>query len=1158
MRFAGMRDEAVMRAGAAAIARATGAGFDEDTPEDVGGGDESARKGNDIIVVVRPTVVLPDECVMRILRVVLEHTGGEDAHRVWSVGARFRVPARDTRRRSVEGAVGSPQGNRNDASQNESTSESTKTTTRSSLRLVCKQWRRILDSQCNNICAKKAVMFGDDALVGLAETLCQTNGVTKITLQGSHLTGGEYALTSFGLSRACNCLTSLTHLHIDRTGMDVGDVLQVATSCVNLIELRINGATDNGNISNNDNPFESALLHEMPHKEDTLDKLGCFFSEGSNSLERVTIRGVPDLFRVHSHRSSEMASQNFEALVNGLTFSELSSDDFKEIATRKRLGCKDPTIKAMLLSVCAALNGCTNLRRLELEDVGASDTTGMFIVQALPPTLEVFTIGGDDVGARTGAALAKKLATDKNPALWQVRLPRNAGLGAVAALELDAAFRQRSENGRSLFVRLTNEEGCRLSDAVVIVAEKVLSPWVSSKENHLADVRLSTEASGDRLNKLNDSKTAVAKEVLRHLATHETADFDANDLAMTGNTLKMTRWSPQRVYAATGPCASRATLTAARDWFEQIQKDDSLASTAVRVAVTERFASLALLLETSTKDSLYAHDEIDTATKDYTAFAQVALDVLKFPSGLEIPVSSSTPLPRALASAALPEALALAAANDDARRGLGRDASHTMLPPLPDAIIDQVHAKLCVFLIAVDLWRMDVCVQNEKVDKADTFLTDACYANGGAWAMLEVTRRHLLGDSDEIFAGAITTSPWIPFTEATGIPIPHRFHDTFPNDGSYSHRIKASEYLSPQMLPRWISAGLNGSSSDASIAAEVAASALFTLSNHTLDARQLQSLALILGSAAKLLPDDGDGCRLHDAVHAVFASREFAPLYSPTRMRFLPNNKHLHENSILSWPQWLHAVGAPPPMDESVARRAAANLLEREMTYARLEAEVASVKAKMDRIAGELRTVSTDLRLSQQFHREPARVYLLKAHRLIRWEYLQNTVGISRQTKLFSQEVRQTPRRHDTITRVPVPGWREEVAVALDALFTHCETSAPFVAALNDADAGTKGWSKVNDVSDTSRVFHHEWERKAAATMLAWYVDTHRKDDAESRVGDVLRVLGERLPVEEMLRLRREANQERADDASHSFARSVELDSRARWNLLLDDEDSRT
>jgi hypothetical protein len=170
-----MRD-AVTRAGAAAIARAEGV----DVPADpsaaplsggvvvISGRDE--RRGPD---GARVLVVLPDEVVTRILRFVLEGSEGDGAHARWSVGGRFRVPAPDAaRRRSHDGerlADANGASHENDAPGD--SKKATRAAKRGCLRLVSKQWRRVLDRTCVEVEVRKAVVFGDEALAGLAAAL---------------------------------------------------------------------------------------------------------------------------------------------------------------------------------------------------------------------------------------------------------------------------------------------------------------------------------------------------------------------------------------------------------------------------------------------------------------------------------------------------------------------------------------------------------------------------------------------------------------------------------------------------------------------------------------------------------------------------------------------------------------------------------------------------------------------------------------------------------------------------------------------------------------------------------------------------------------------------------------------------------------------------
>jgi hypothetical protein len=122
----------------------------------------------------------------------------------------------------------------------------------------------------------------------------------------------------------------------------------------------------------------------------------------------------------------------------------------------------------------------------------------------------------------------------------------------------------------------------------------------------------------------------------------------------------------------------------------------------------------------------------------------------------------------------------------------------------------------------------------------------------------------------------------------------------------------------------------------------------------------------------------------------------------------------------------------------------------------------------------------------------------------------------------------------------------------------------------------------VNDADDYHGVpiFVREWERRCCAAMLAWYVDVRDDENNFSRhaLDDVLRVLGaanasdeesfcavtssdgrERFPVAAAARLRREGSLSRREGSNgevrgddEAFAKTVELDARLRWNLMLE------
>jgi hypothetical protein len=73
----------------------------------------------------------------------------------------------------------------------------TTTTPRGPLRLVCAQWRRLLDASCAHLEARRAVVFGDDELASLARVVHPA--CRRLTLEGSHAHCGRLALTDAGL-----------------------------------------------------------------------------------------------------------------------------------------------------------------------------------------------------------------------------------------------------------------------------------------------------------------------------------------------------------------------------------------------------------------------------------------------------------------------------------------------------------------------------------------------------------------------------------------------------------------------------------------------------------------------------------------------------------------------------------------------------------------------------------------------------------------------------------------------------------------------------------------------------------------------------------------------------------------------------------------------
>jgi hypothetical protein len=477
--------------------------------------------------------------------------------------------------------------------------------------------------------------------------------------------------------------------------------------------------------------------------------------------------------------------------------------------------------------------------------------------------------------------------------------------------------------------------------------------------------------------------------------------------------------------------------------------------------------------------------------------------------------SADPALRRALACVALPAALARAAAEDDTASGRD-ERGCSRIPSLPPIVVDLVHDETIALLVAEDLVFHDADRAKQRPPLVDASL----FFGGSAWCALEATSRSLA---------------------PTDLDLKFRESEANRKNSASSRRWSSASFLAPDALPLWIDAGVAGSPEDAALAADVVASALFRLAGHesvSLGARGLKELAKILGKAAALVPDDafdarGEGVarknkswhRLHDAARAVFAARDFAPLLrgnvahvesARVRPRLATEvsngaskngqvkNAETYASSgidvikssppppIVSWSQWLHASGAPPPLDAATAAAAAAALRDKSAAYERMEAEAASLRARMSRLAFDLRRVARDVRTSHGFHREPAREMLLRAYGAVGFRAApvsssrDSENGHPQQTaaREVSCRVRQTTlvesfwrnpsrlRRSDArgcpsrtrgtiafepnksrdakakarfaIHRVPNDGWRETTLAALDALFAHARRAAPF------------------------------------------------------------------------------------------------------------------
>ena len=189
------------RALGAAMARQRAAGGDVASSDDRDGdGDASssttsASRDDATPATTRPPppppLVLPDEVVLRILK----HALPGDAFGTWSVGGRFRAPHRAATRGDADASATTT--STTTTSTSTTMTSTTTTTPRGPLRLVCAQWRRLLDASCAHLEARRAVVFGDDELASLARVVHPA--CRRLTLEGSHAHCGRLALTDAGL-----------------------------------------------------------------------------------------------------------------------------------------------------------------------------------------------------------------------------------------------------------------------------------------------------------------------------------------------------------------------------------------------------------------------------------------------------------------------------------------------------------------------------------------------------------------------------------------------------------------------------------------------------------------------------------------------------------------------------------------------------------------------------------------------------------------------------------------------------------------------------------------------------------------------------------------------------------------------------------------------
>ena len=316
----------------------------------------------------------------------------------------------------------------------------------------------------------------------------------------------------------------------------------------------------------------------------------------------------------------------------------------------------------------------------------------------------------------------------------------------------------------------------------------------------------------------------------------------------------------------------------------------------------------------------------------------------------------------------------------------------------------------------------------------------------------------------------------------------------------------------------------------------------------------------------------GNPPALHSAVRDLFSRRKFAPLLRTRR----------DADEIVSWPEWLRAVGAPAPADAVSAHSTSRALKLKAAQYERLEAEAASVAARMERLGEELRRLSRDAQLDAQYRREPARAILKEAHDAMGWRVVVVPAGGG---AAAAAAARGGVGRRRRLLKGPSPGWGRRAKAPLRRLFALAAEEAarrrveegdeekcaegPGRGGGGDEGGGgggagdegggvgseeedPPGWLRVDDVRDTSRLFREAWEYTAAASMLAWFADCAVEEEEEGALREVLRVLGARddagerggVPVSATRGLRR-----------RDGAEGVALDETLRRNLLLCDDE---
>jgi ribosomal protein S6E (S10) len=226
-------------------------------------------------------------------------------------------------------------------------------------------------------------------------------------------------------------LPTLASLHVERTGMDVADVLSVAARCPNLTELFLRGGADarNAPVKKNasssskrrvfENPFESALLHDMPCASPyaAMDALASLLRAGAGRLRSVSLIGAPGAFfssgvlrrrrRGKRKRKSILGDAFAFGRVRGAL--RVLEPTKLDAGGRRRVGCSRRAYRAFAPEFAGDV--CRRRRRRRAKN-GCVDR-------------------GRSFGRRSARA-------------YGVRVPRRAAFGAAAATKLDEALAFRA------------------------------------------------------------------------------------------------------------------------------------------------------------------------------------------------------------------------------------------------------------------------------------------------------------------------------------------------------------------------------------------------------------------------------------------------------------------------------------------------------------------------------------------------------------------------------------------------------------------------------------------------------------------------------------------------------------------------------------------